>query len=69
MRIPGTIIPAKIHQVQIHDEPMIFSLTDFFRHFYNKRFMKAWSYNNPDFEYYLWTDDTAATFVKGICDY
>ena len=53
----------------MHGETMRLPFTDLFRYFGNGRFMKTWSYNNPDFEYYVWTDDSAETFVKGICDY
>lgn len=58
--IPGTVIPARIHQTWKEDPSHAF-----FRLFNNKRYMKAWKEKNPDFEYYFWSDHDAAQFVKG----
>jgi hypothetical protein len=63
-RIPGSIIPAKIHQAWSR-----VPFNDYFRLFNNKRNMKAWRDNNPDFEYYLWSDADAETFVKGMTNH
>ena len=59
--IPGTSIPAKIHQTCREKNP----LNRVFRLFNNKRYIKAWKQNNLDFEYYFWRDDDVQVFVNG----